>query len=366
MTIEASGSGTGMNPLTVIKVVGAFIAFQVGSGFATGQEVLQFFAVEGLSGLLGSGIFIVLCSYVATSLFLSGQRQGFRNSEEVFIYYGGPVFGRLFTWYTLAVIYCVFCLMLAGGGAVLHEQLGLPGWVGSGLLALAVLLTLYFGLRELLNVIGFVGPLLIALIIAVCTFVIVNDPKAIAIGSSSARELTLYRASDSWWWSGLLYAALQVVGMFSFLPAVGATMHNRGEAIAAGILGPLLYFLTLVLVILALLVRMPHLQGKMIPMLDLANASLPWVGQLFAFIILAGIFTTLAPLLWIVLVKFTRDGSRAYRALSVVLTVGGFMASMFMPFDRFMNFIYPTVGYSGILLILMMLAHQLSQRSRKL
>ena len=38
---------------TVIKFAGAFTAFLIGSGFATGQEVLQYFASYGYLGVLG-------------------------------------------------------------------------------------------------------------------------------------------------------------------------------------------------------------------------------------------------------------------------------------------------------------------------
>ena len=50
------------NPLTILKVSGAFCAFLIGSGFATGHEVLQFFASEGLCGVGGAGLFLVVCS----------------------------------------------------------------------------------------------------------------------------------------------------------------------------------------------------------------------------------------------------------------------------------------------------------------
>jgi len=348
--------------LNVVKVAGAFIAFLIGSGFATGQEVLQFFAVDGIKGVWGSGIFMGLCTYVSVSLLLDGYKHGFRNSEEVFCHYAGPVFGRVFTWYTLFVIYSVFGLMLAGGGSVLHEHLGWPVWTGSALLATAVFLTLYFGLRELLDVLGFLGPVLVGLILAVCIVTVFRHPEGIAAGAAAAREMDLLRASGSWWWSGLLYATLQIMALFSFLPAAGATMGNRREAVAAGILGPFLFFATLVLVILALLVRMPDLEGKMIPMLDIANHALPAIGSAFALVIMVGIFTTIAPFLWILLVKFTTDGSRAYRLLSVPLCLGGLLGSLYMPFDRFMNIIYPTIGYSGILLVLLLLVRQARER----
>jgi uncharacterized membrane protein YkvI len=93
------------NLLTILKVSGAFSAFLIGSGFATGREILQFFASEGLGGAV---LFLVVCTYVTASLLLAGQAHGFSNLEEGFRYYTEPPVGTLYTWYTAVMIYSVF------------------------------------------------------------------------------------------------------------------------------------------------------------------------------------------------------------------------------------------------------------------
>ena len=44
----------------VVKFAGAFIAFLIGSGFATGQEILQYFTAYGLKGLLTALVMVLL------------------------------------------------------------------------------------------------------------------------------------------------------------------------------------------------------------------------------------------------------------------------------------------------------------------
>jgi len=358
-----ANAGSAVSVLTVIKLVGAFVAFLIGSGFATGQEAMQFFVAEGLKGIGGCVIFLVMATYLAVTLLLTGQEHGFRNNEEVFKYYAGDAVGTIFTWYTIIVIYSVYVIMLAGSGSVLHEQFGLPLSVGSGIMALAVFVTLFFGLHELIDVIGSIGPLLIGLVIYLAIATLHGNNGGIAAGNALIPSLGILRASDSWWMSGLLYTALQVMGMFSFLPALGATIENRKELVYAGLFGPMAFFVALVLITLALIASMPEVNGKMIPMLHLAASAQPFIGAIFSYVILAGIFTTTAPLLWIVLVKFTADNSKTYRVLALVLSVFGYLGSMTLPFDRLVNLIYPTVGYSGVILIGFMLARQIRTRS---
>lgn len=347
---------------TVLKVSGAFLAFLIGSGFATGQEGMQFFVPYGLAGMGGALFFLLLGSYMVISLLLVGQEHGFKNNEEVFKYYTGELIGTIFTWYTIVVFFSVYVLMLAASGSVLEEYYGTPVNIGSAIMALAVLATLYLGLHELIDVIGSVGPVLILLILYLAVSAVVQNPEGIKTGAEAALSMEMLKASDHWWLSGLLYTALQAMGLFSFLPALGATIENRKDLIHAGIVGPIIYFITLCLVIMALLSAMPDIHGKMIPMLHLAVNTMPFIAPVFVFIVLAGIFTTTAPLLWIVLVKFTPDGSRQYRLLAIGLTVVGYIGGMTLPFDKLVNMIYPTVGASGIVLIVLMMTRQIRNR----
>ncbi len=348
---------------TIAKLAGAFVAFLLGSGFATGQEVMQFFAAEGLKGVLGGLIFLVICTYLAITLLLAGQKHGFHNIEQVFKFYTGNIIGTAYTWYTILVVFSVFVVMLAGAGSVLTQRFGVPTGAGVVMMAVAVCATLFFGLREIVNVIGAIGPVLIGLVVFVAVAAIARDPAAIAAGNAAAASLDMLRASGSWWWSALLYTALQVTGLFSFLPALGASVRSSRDLVLAGILGPFLYSLALVLVIIAFVANLPQIAGSMIPMLTVVQNATPVLATGFSFVIIAGIFTTAVPLLWIVLVKFVPDDSPPYRKLAVVLSMLGCIGAVWLPFDRLLNLVYPTIGYSGVALMGFMLAKQIRMRS---
>jgi len=360
---EQSSDGAEGSVRTVVKLAGAFIAFLLGSGFATGQEVMQFFAAEGLKGVLGAMIFLVVCTYLTITLLLAGRKHGLRSLDQVFRYYTGSIIGAVYTWYTIVMVFSVYVVMLAGAGSVLTERFGIPTGVGVVVVAAAVLATLFFGLREVVDVIGAIGPVLVGLVIFIAVAAIAKDPTAIAVGNQAAPSLQTLKASGTWWWSAMLYTALQVTGLFSFLPALGATVPRSRDLVLAGILGPFLYSLALVLVILAFVAGLPQLVGSMIPMLQVAQHATPVLATGFSIVIVLGIFTTAVPLLWIVLVKFVPDNSRPYRRLAMVLSLVGSAGAFWLPFDRLLNLIYPTIGYSGVILIFFMLAKQFRTRS---
>jgi len=347
----------------VTRIAGAYLALLIGSGFSTGQEVMQYFVGHGYRGLASTAIFLVLGIYLTVTMLLVGQKYGFRNNEDVFRHYAGRLGGSLFSLYAVISLYCVYFVMLSAAGSVLHESYGTPVWVGALIMGLVVLATLYFGLHEVVAILGALGPVLIVLLIVIALVAVARDPGAVADGARIAPTVDMLRISDHWWFSGLMYPALVATGVASFMPALGAQVDSRRQLVAAGILAPSLFVLTLVAVALALFSGLPEIATFRIPMLELASRTLPFVATVFSVIITAGIFTTAVPLLWITLVRFSEDGSRRYHGLAVVLTGSGVLFATIMPFDRLLNIVFETIGYSGILLFVLVVIRQVRDRA---
>ncbi len=349
--------------LTIARLAGAYVAFLIGSGFATGQEILQFFAAFGRRGLLGCLIFLAGAVYLAVSLYLAGHRHGLRNSDDVFRHYAGPALGSAFGWYTALVAYSVYVVMLSGAGAVLQQHLGVPVELGAAVMALAVFLALYFGLHELVDVIGSIGPLLVVLILVIAVAALLADPGRLRAGEAVADALPTLRAAPTWWMSAIIYLAMVQFTLAAFLPPLGAATPSRRDLVWAGILGPLLFAIALALCTLALLSAMPEAGRQLIPMLDLATRVTPRLAAVFPWIIVAGIFTTAAPMLWISTVRLAADGTPRYRLIAALLGTAGYFAGVTLPFDRLLNLIYPTIGWSGFVMVAFIVAKQIRTRS---
>ena len=71
----------------VVKFAGAFIAFLIGSGFATGQEILQYFTAYGLKGLLTALVMVLLFIYVGASFIIAGVKGKLSTCRGIFKYY---------------------------------------------------------------------------------------------------------------------------------------------------------------------------------------------------------------------------------------------------------------------------------------
>ncbi|MCD8163963.1 MAG: hypothetical protein LUE09_11215 [Synergistaceae bacterium] len=82
-------SGNKVSWLNVVKFAGAFIVFLIGAGFATGQEVFQYFAAYGYEGFL-VGLFVLICFvYVGGDFIVAGFNEHFKNTNDIYRYYCG-------------------------------------------------------------------------------------------------------------------------------------------------------------------------------------------------------------------------------------------------------------------------------------
>ena len=67
----------------VLIIGGACIALLIGSGFATGQEIMQYFVSYGYAGVASIVLMFILFVYVALSFVMAGYEQKLIVSREV-------------------------------------------------------------------------------------------------------------------------------------------------------------------------------------------------------------------------------------------------------------------------------------------
>lgn len=339
--------------VTVLKVSGAFIALLIGSGFATGQETMQFFASYGLMGVLGSLITLILFVYLSHTFMKLGMETGIVKNDDVFKHYLGEWIGIGIglSWYTVLFIIAVFAIMLSGAGATLNQSYGIPVLIGSGIMAVLTTGTILLGLNKLINIVGVIGPFVILLTIFIAMTVIFKNPAGIVKGDTIVGSLKMYRASSNWWKSSILYVGLNVLSLASFIPSLGQLLKNKRELVSASILGPILFVGALVLVSLALLSDIAIVNIAAIPILTLAASVSPICKTIFASIIFLGIYTSSTSLLWIVIARFSEEKTKKYTILTILLGILGYLGGNIFPFAKLVNIIYPTVGYAGSLVL---------------
>ena len=344
------------SPLRVLTYAGAIVAFLIGSGFATGQEILQYFTSYGYWGIFGTGLLVLaLMTYVAVEFFSVGQAKKFERPSLVFHYYCGKHLGTFFDFFSVLFVFLSFTVMVAGAGAVFEEHYNLPNYIGGVGLAVAVGISVWFGLKSLVDVIGKIGPLIVIIAIALGILGIFQNPAGIAEGNALLPELDLTQASTNWFMSGLSYVGFCMLWLAAFLTALGKTARNRREAATGGAVGAIAFSVACIIVGLGLLANVTRVGGTEIPMLVLASDVGPLVASGISLMILAGIYTTAVPLLWTVSSRFFADKTPRFKYLTLALAAIGTVIGLLLPFSQMVNIVYVINGYVGILLLALML-----------
>lgn len=339
----------------VINIAGAFIAFLIGSGFATGQEVLQYFTSYGYYGILGAIVTLVLLLYVGVSFITVGQENKFEKGSDIYKYYCGEKLGTFFDYFSILFIYLSFTVMIAGAGATFNQHFGLPVYFGGITMVVLATATVLFGLNNIVDIIGKIGPAIVIISIALGLISIFQNMDGLASANEILPSLELTRASTNWFFAACSYVGFCMLWLAGFLSSIGATANSKKEAGRGAALGAIGFSVAVIIVALGLLACIEDVAGSLIPSLYLASNIHHLLATLFSFIIVAGIYTTAVPLLWSVSARFTEDKSPKFRKLTIGLASIGLIVGIWLPFDKLVNVVYVINGYVGIGLLLLML-----------
>lgn len=338
----------------IINIAGAFIAFLIGSGFATGQEVLQYFSSYGYMGIMGAITALFLLLYVGINFTTIGQKKKFKKGSDVFKYYCGNRLGSFFDYFSILFMYLSFIVMLSGASATFSQHFSLPIFVGGSVMAVLTCITVLLGLDKLVSIIGKIGPFIVVISISLGLVTIFNNLDGLSKANELLPTLTLTKASTNWFFAACSYVGFCMLWLAGFLSSIGATTNNKKEAAYGATYGALGFAIAVIIVALALLSSIEDVAGSQIPLLILAGKIHPVLATLFSIIIVTGIYTTAVPLLWSVSSRFTKDKSIKFKTLSLVLGIVGFIISIILPYSKLINVVYVINGYVGILLLALM------------
>lgn len=355
----------------VVILAGAIIAFTIGSGFVTGQEIIQYFTAYGLKGILTVLLFAVCFIYYNYNFAKAGAEEHFERGNDVYKFYCGKYVGSFMDYYSTLFCYMSFFVMVGGAASTLRQQYGLPNWLGGVILAGLSILTVVGGLNSLVDKIGIVGPAIVILCISIGLITLFRDSGNVSAGLevirtgafAQAGEETIKNAGANWVISGLSYAGFVLLWFASFTAALGA--RNKKKDIEYGIYGgTIAVCVAIVLVMLAQIANIntaglanegTFVWNADIPNLILAGRIWKPLASVFAVVVFAGIYTSAVPLLYNPCARFAKEGTSKFKILTVILGVVGLLVGLYLPFRVLVNVIYVLNGYVGAVLILFML-----------
>ncbi|RNF39102.1 hypothetical protein [Planococcus salinus] len=331
-----------------IKMGSAFIGIIVGAGFASGQEILQYFTSFGYLGIIGALISTVLFAYLGMSLTRLGSVMKTTSHREVIYGISGKWIGRIVDYIIILTLFGVGVVMIAGAGSIFSQQFGLSSALGSTVMAILVILTIMMNVQKVIAVIGTITPFLVFTVIALMIYSLTTMELSFAELNPLAKEQI--SAVPNWFLSSINYVSFNIAVGASMAIVMGGTEKDEKVAARGGLIGGLGIGVLILLSHLALFSKIDSVGGSEMPMLQIADDISPILGFFMSFILFGMIYNTAVSMLFSFSARFVVMGTNKFRIF--VLVVGGIAYVLsFVGFTSLVNMFYPVVGYLGLFLV---------------
>ncbi len=335
--------------VSTFKVAATYIGTVVGAGFATGQEILQFFAnfgIKGLAGLVLTSLLFAVFGYLVIDL---GRILSARSHQEIIRYSAGPFLGRLIDWLTVFFLFGAFTTMLAGSGALTAQQFGWPPLAGCFIMGALAAATVLRGIHTVINSISYVVPFLILSVAGTSLAALCQARPDFSVIPPAARQNALF---DHWLLSALLYVSYNLILSIAVLGPLGAHAAGRRAVKAGAIWGGLGLGAAAFMICLAIAAYYQQAALLEVPMMQIAGMISPLLQYWFALVLIAEVYTTAVSALYGFATRFVdlEKPGRTGKLLVLAMTLLALLASQF-GFSNLVKVLYPLIGYAGLILL---------------
>ncbi len=331
-----------------LKIASAFIGIVVGAGFASGQEILQYYTSFGYWGLAGVAAATILFGYLGKVLIGLGSRMQTKSHEEVVYRIGGKVIGRIIDYTLILTLFGILVVMIAGAGSIFSQQFGLVPAFGRAVMTLLVILTIMLNVRKVIAIIGSITPFLILMVVGIAGYSLLTmDASFTELEPVAKDQLS---AAPNWFVSAINYVSLSIALTTSMALVMGGAEKDDKVAARGGMIGGVAFGILIMLSYLAIFSKVDIVGSADLPMLRLADNISPILGIVMAIVIFSMIYNTAVSLLLSFSARFTEMGTKRFRIFVIVSGIIAFGLS-FVGFTQLVNWFYPIIGYLGLLLV---------------
>ena len=344
------------NIILYIKTTSLYIGSIIGAGFASGQEILQFYISYGYLGLLGILFSTILFAYFGALVLLLSVKHKTSGYHDLLPHILGKYGSKIVD--LLSSLMLIICLgvMFAGSGAVLTECSGAWPKFGIFTTALITIIVILGGLNMVLTANVFLVPLKIIALIVISILGIFEQG---GLHRSISEVVLLNKAGPNWFWSSILYVSYNMVAVLAVMSSLGKKINYK-IGLSAGITGGLLLGITAGLITLAGLSYYPDIITHEIPLLYIANQLGFYFQYSFGILIWLAITTTAISCAHGFASRLAGQSSIKYK----IIGVGTCLAVLPLTninFAKLVKIFYPLFGYAGLVILLGLLLYPLLQ-----
>ena len=318
----------------VLVIIGALI----GAGFASGQEIYAFFYSYGFNGLIGIIItFILISFFIYKSLIIICKNEVDNYEEFLKIFVKSPILTKIINMILNILLLVTFYIMIAGFGAYFEQEIGISKIIGSFILVVISAIIFFTSVKGVLKVSEYVVPMLILSIIVI---------GGISLFTTNF-DIEIPTLRKGWILSSITYCSYNMLLLIPVLISLRKQITDSKNIKYISIISGILMVTVSIMLFMLLTQTSAQLSMLEMPIVYIISESFPKFKYIYAFVILASIFTT-AISIGIGFLQNVSKNKKSYTQFVLLMCITSMLVSN-IGFSKLVKFIYPLFGYLGII-----------------
>ena len=326
--------------IEVISITLVIIGALIGAGFASGQEIFSFFYIYGKNGIYGILIMSILIGiFIYKSLKIIYQKQVYNYNDFLNLFIKNTKIRNVILWIVNVLLLVSFYIMVAGFGAYFEQEIGINGIIGSIVLNLLCVIVFFSNIKGVLKASNLIVPFLIFFIF----FIGIKNIVQI-------RTIDFYQMKNNWILSMIIYNSYNFILLMPVLISLKKQITKEKNIKKVSILVTIIILILSINIFFLLLnANIKEIENQEMPIVYIISNYFNKYKKIYAFIVLASIFTT-AISVGIGFLQNISKNSNSYPQFVLFMCITSLLMSN-IGFSKLLNFIYPVFGYIGILQI---------------
>lgn len=328
-------------------VIMGYLGAVIGAGFASGQEIVQFFVQYGPGGARGVILAMFLFGLCGGWLLYKAHDQKISNYQDMLRLLLGPRLGAIIDGLLAIFLFLGISTMLSASGAVFYEHLYLPKNLGIFLAYIVIVILLATGKKGLILSYNILVPIKIVLLLLVSGYaaIFAEPSQAVMYGYALSGQ-----GDYTWIISSVLYVAYNFALAMVVLTEY-QSVTNRRNGIIGAVWGGVILGGLVIVNYYSLCKFLPAVIHYQVPMLYVAGQISVTAKHIYSVVLWLGIITTAIANAYGFSQRFAEFTGLGYK-ICLVLSVTMAIPLSLQSFASLVARIYPIFGILGITIIL--------------
>jgi uncharacterized membrane protein YkvI len=254
--------------ISAINIAFLYVGTLMGAGFASGREIWQFFGVFETKSYFAVLMVTTLFILFGLMTVKISSAEDTTDIGKIIMPFENRYLENLFGYVTAVILFIVYIVMAAAGGALLQEQFGIHRVFGGILLMVMVIATTLGGFERISKNFKYIIPVLLTVVFLVCLGIIFREIPA----SEGEVKIRISPMTPNWFFSAVIYISYN---MLAGIPIIGNSTHrakSKKTAFLGAALGGLILGLAALVMDHAMLTDKALASASVLPILPPSRA----------------------------------------------------------------------------------------------